>query len=344
MSDDQGILYCEVGQQRYALRSRDVRHVERAEQLRPVDGADGRAGVLKLGDHIVPVFALARVLGRPADRPARPDDHIAVTGDRHSLIGWLVDRVVRTDHVTTADIAPLPALIGAPAITWFDGFLGMTEYDSAPVLAPQSLNPLAPATRIARPSTTAAESAAMNNAGEPVALVFSTTVLPPTAARRYALSGRQIVAIVQSVPAMPLPGCADHVVGVTWLRRSIVPVIDFRDPDDRSADPHHRRLIARSGARHGGAPVAFSIDAEVLMCRADHGHRQLHDVPCPSFASGIFDINGEPVALLDLDVLLDAGASRPGDGDPVLPDLLVERAAGNAEALCRPLDPPAFGL
>lgn len=343
MSEDQGILYCEVGNERYALRSGDVRHVERAEHLRPADVADGRAGVLKLGDHIIPVFSLARILRRPGERPARPEDHIAVTGDRHSLIGWLVDRVVRTDHVSTADIAPLPALIGTPAITWFDGFLGMTEYDSAPVLVPRSLNPLVPATT-ERPETIEALSATMNKASEPVALVFSTTALPPTAARRYALSGRQIVAIVQSIPAMPLPGCADHVVGVTWLRRSVVPVIDFRDPDDRATDTHRRRLIARSGARHGGAPVAFSIDAEVLMCRADHGHRQLHDLPCPSFASGIFEINGEPVALLDLDVLLDAGASSPGNGDPVLPDLLVEGAAGNAETLCRPLDPPAFGL
>jgi len=340
VSNDQGILYCEVGQERFALRSQDVRHVERAEHLRPADVADGRAGVLKLGDHIVPVFSLARVLCRPGDRPARPEHHIAVTGDRHSLVGWLVDRVVRTDHVSTADIAPLPALIGAPATTWFDGFLGRTEYDAAPVLVPASLNPLAPATTERRETI---QVAAMNKPGEPVALVFSTTALPPTAARRYALSGRQIVAIVQSIPAMPLPGCADHVVGVTWLRRSIVPVIDFRDPDDRSTDTR-RRLIVRSGARHGGAPVAFSIDSEVLMCRADHGHRQLHDMPCPSFASGIFEINGEPVALLDLDVLLDAGASGPGDGDPVLPDLLVEGAAGNAQPLGRPLDPPAFGL
>lgn len=339
---DRGILYCEVGEERYAFRSADVRHVERAEHLRPADAADERAGVLKLGDQVVPVFSLARVLGRPSDRPARPEDHIAVTGDRESLTGWLVDRVVRTDHVSADDIAPLPALIGAPATTWFDGFLGRTEFDAAPVLVPEALNPIAPAT--ARRPIPTPESAAVRRTGEPVAVVFSTTMLPPTAARRYALSGRQIVGVVQPVPAIPLPGCADHVVGVTWWRRSVVPVIDFRDPDDRATDTHRRRLIVRCGARHRGAPVAFSIDAEVLMCRADHGHRQLHDLPCPSFASGIFEINGEPVALLDLDVLLDAGASRPGDGDPVLPDLLVERAAGNAEPLCRPLDPPAFGL
>ena len=343
MSADCGILYCEVGTERFALRSRDVRHVERAEQLRPTDVGDGRAGVLKLGDYIVPVFSLGRFLGRPVDARPKPEDHIAVTGDRQTLTGWLVDRVVRTDHVTTEDIAPLPTLIGGPATTWFEGFLGRTEFDSAPVLAPQFLNPLAPpAAR--RPETPCAEPASMNQGGEPVAVVFSTTVLPPTAARRYALSGRQIAGIVQPVPAMSLPGCADHVVGLTWWRRSIVPVIDFRDPAERTADTNRRRLIAQCGARHRGALVALAIDAEVLMCRPDAAHRQLRDIPCPSFASGIFDVNGEPVALLDLDVLLDLEASGLRNGDAVLPDLLVERASGNAEPLRGPLDTPAFGV
>jgi chemotaxis signal transduction protein len=343
MSEDCSILYCEVGSERYALRSRDVRHVERAEHLRPSGIGDGRAGEMKMGDHAVPVFSLARVLGRPMARPAKTDDHIAVTGDRHHLIGLLVDRVVRTDHVTTADIAPLPALIGSPATTWFDGFLGMTEFDSAPVLSPQFLNPLAPAAR-PRPEPAAIEPSTPAPAGEPVAVVFSTDALPPSAARRYALSGRQIAAIVQPVPPLPLAGCAEHVTGITWWRRSIVPVIDFRDPQDRTGDRHSRRLIVQCGTRHGGAMVALSIDPEIVMCRPEAAHRQLRDVPCPSFAFGIFDVNGESVALLDLDVLLDTDASGLRDGDPVLPDLLIEGAAGHAEALGGPLDPPAFGV
>ena len=342
MSDDNSVLYCEVANGRYAFRSRDVRHVERAEQLRPSDVSDGRVGVLKLSDHIVPVFSLAGVLGRP-DRSPRPDDHIAVTGDRQTLIGWLVDRVVRTDHVTAADIAPLPALVGAPATTWFEGFLGMTEFDSAPVLVPQNINPLAPE-RVRRSEAVAPPVSTLGRASEPVAIVFSTAALPPSAARRYALSGRQIAAIVQPAPPLLLPGCADHVMGITWWHRSIVPVIDFRDPIDRVSDTQSRRMIAQCGARHGGAMVAFAIDPEVIMCRPEAAHRQLLDVPCPSFASGIFDVNGEAVALLDLDVLLDTEASGLRNGDPVLPDLLVERTAGNPEALSGPLDAPAFGL
>jgi chemotaxis signal transduction protein len=147
---------------------------------------------------------------------------------------------------------------------------------------------------------------------------------------------------MQPVAVMPLPGCADHVAGIIRWRRAVVPVIDFRAPEERSGHSDGRRLIAQCGARHGGALVAFSIDADVMLCRADAAHRQLRDVPCPSFASGIFDVNGEPVALLDLDALLDPLRLR--NGDPVLPDLLIEGAARDTQAVSGPLDAPAFGV
>jgi chemotaxis signal transduction protein len=220
------------------------------------------------------------------------------------------------------------------------------ENVSALLISPQHLNPLAPAPPKAagqHPMPALPALPAGQQAG-PVAVVFSTTVLPPTPAARYALSGRQIAAIVHPTVPIEIPGCADHVIGVMWWRRAIVPVIDFRDPADRQLESERRRVIAQCGGRHRGSLVAFSIDAEVLMCRPEAAHRQLRDIPCPSFASGIFDINGESVALLNLELLLATDDSSPRNGDAVLPDLLVERTAGHAEPLRGPLDPPAFGL
>jgi chemotaxis signal transduction protein len=346
MRTDDGLLICEVGLERFAFRSRDVHHVERAEYLQADGTGDGRAGVLMLGQTIVPVFPLASVLGRPGGFTAAAEGHIAVTGDRANPIGWLVDRVGRTMHAAPPEIVPLPALLGAPAADWFDGMVRIDENVSALLISPQHLNPLAPATT--KRSTPVMDSVKPalppGPQPEPVAVVFSTTVLPPTPAQRYALSGRQIAAIVHPTVPIEVPGTADHVVGVMWWRRAIVPVIDFRDPADRQLEAHRRRVIAQCGGRHRGALVAFSIDAEVLMCRPDAAHRQLRDVSCPSFASGIFDINGESVALLNLDLLLETDDSRLGNGDAVLADLLVERAAGNAEPLGGPFDPPAFGV
>lgn len=303
---DDGILCCDVGHERFAFRSGDVRHVERAEYLRPDRGDAGRLGTLRLGGQTVPVFALRDVLGRavPDHRPTGHEGHIAVTGDRHALAGWLVDRIARPARPAPGDIAPLPSIVGAPATSWFEGIVWLGEDESALLLAPHRLHSPAPGVDInhgelafERPQSAAGEP-------EPVAVVFSTTVLPQSAARRYALSGRQIAAIVQPTTPIAVPGCSEYVGGVTWWRRTVVPVIDFRAPADRHVTPHRRRLIAQCGAGHHGSLVAFSIDAEVIMCRPADDHRLLPAVPCPPFASGVFDVNGEAVALLDLDALL----------------------------------------
>lgn len=301
-----GILCCDVGHERFAFRSGDVRHVERAEYMRPDRGDDRRRGTLRLGGQTVPVFALRDVLGRPAPDHRSPGDegHIAVTGDRHSLAGWLVDRIARPAQPAPGDIAPLPSIVGAPATSWFEGIVWLGEEESALLLAPHRLHSPTHGAGAHQGDVAFERPQAPGNEPEPVAVVFSTTVLPQSAARRYALSGRQIAAIVQPTAPIAVPGCSEFVGGVTWWRRTVVPVIDFRAPADRHVTPHRRRLIAQCGSGHGGSLVAFSIDAEVIMCRPAADHRLLPAVPCPRFASGVFDVNGEAVALLDLDALL----------------------------------------
>lgn len=305
-SAEDGVLCCDVGHEKFAFRSGDVRHVERVEYMRPDRGDAGRLGTLRLGSQTVPVFALRDVLGRalpPDHRPAGYEGHIAVTGDRHSLAGWLVDRIARPAQPAPGDIAPLPSIVGAPATSWFEGIVWLGEDESALLLAPHRLH--APAAGAVNHGDVAFERLQSPAAEpEPVAVVFSTSVLPQSAARRYALSGRQIAAIVQPTTPIAVPGCSEYVGGVTWWRRTVVPVIDFRAPADRAVTPHRRRLIAQCGAGHNGSLVAFSIDAEVIMCRPAADHRLLPAVPCPPFASGVFDVNGEAVALLDLDALL----------------------------------------
>ena len=304
-SAEDGILCCDVGDERFAFRSGDVRHVERAEYLRPDRGDGGRLGTLRLGGQTVPVFALGDVLGRtaPDHRHTSSDGHIAVTGDRHSLAGWLVDRIARPAQPAPGDIAPLPSIVGAPATSWFEGIVWLGEDESALLLAPHRLHASSPGVDINHAEVAFERPASPSGEPEPVAVVFSTTVLPQSAARRYALSGRQIAAIVQPTTPIAVPGCSEYVGGVTWWRRTVVPVIDFRAPAERDLTPHRRRLIAQCGAGHHGSLVAFSIDAEVVMCRPADDHRLLPAVPCPSFASGVFDVNGEAVALLDLDAL-----------------------------------------
>jgi len=306
---EDGILCCDVGRDRYAFRSRDIRHVERAEYVRVDRGESKRRGTLKLGGQHVPVFALGEVLGgASSDSGANCfTGHVAVTGERGALVGWLVDRIARAADPGSANIAALPPILGAPATSWFEGIVRLGDDESALLIAPHLLASGAPRAEgreaepvFARPRPTPVVDP------EPVVVVFSTTVLPASAASRYALSGRQIAAIVQSTDPIAVPGCSDRVRGVMWWRRTVVPVIDFRSAADGTVTPHRRRLIVQCGARQHGALIALSIDSEVVMCRPAADHRLLPAVPCPPFASGVFDINGEPVALLDVDALLAA--------------------------------------
>jgi chemotaxis signal transduction protein len=306
-SRDDGMLCCDVGSARFAFRSSDVRHVERAEYMRADRADGGRVGTLRLGGQQVPVCSLSEVFGMPSgdDRIKSRDGHIAVTGDRNALTGWLVDRIIRVAEPAAGDVAALPAIVGGRATSWFEALVWLGENDSALLLAPHHLTSTASRVDVGDGTPAFARLQSIVAADpEPVAVVFSTTVLPSSETRRFALSGRQIAAIVQPTATITVPGCSEYVDGVTWWRRSVVPVIDFRAPADRDGT-HRRRLIAQCGARQHGSLVAFSIDAEVVMCRPTADHHALATVACPPFASGMFDVKGEAVALLDLDALLE---------------------------------------
>ena len=235
-SGGEGILCCDVGHERFAFHSSDVRHVERAEYMRPDRGADGHLGTLKLGGQLVPVFRLAEVLGRANHVPSHDRaGHIAVTGDRNALTGWLADRIERSAQPAPDDIAALPAIVGAQASSWFEGIVRLGEDESALLLAPDRLISPAPGLEPSLTDQAFIPQRSVTAGGpERVAVVFSTAVLPGSATSRYALSGRQVAAIVQPRAPVAVPGSYDHVGGITWWHRAVVPVIDFRAPSDRT--------------------------------------------------------------------------------------------------------------
>jgi len=311
---DDGLVCCATGQEQYALRGADVRYIIRAEKMRAASGDDGRVGTLDIADQIVPVFRLASVLGRPDAAAASAGCHIAVTGDAGELVGWLVDRIVRAPLSESTAVVTLPVVVGPFAALWFEALVKLAD-TSVLLLAPQYLNPASG--RPSRADTAArafrGPAARIDNATERMVLLFSTPALPRCEARRYALSGRQIVAIVQPLSPMAVPGSAPHVTGVAWWRDAVVPVIDFRGPGEHGDAAEQRRcVIAQCSTRLGGALVAFAVDAEIGLHRPAAENRQVLGMPRPAFVSGMFEVDGEAVALLDLDALLAPEANHAG--------------------------------
>jgi chemotaxis signal transduction protein len=321
VSRDEGLVCCTVGDRQYALRGADVRQIVRVEKMRGASAGDSKAGTLDIAGQAVPVFRLGTVLNRTTSQralPASGGHHIAVTGEGSEIVGWLVDRVVRTPLTDDAQVVSLPAVVGPIATSWFEALvkLGGT---SLLLMAPQYLNPMAQ--RKLRPVTgKAAGSLAApvktRGSAEPIVLLFATPALPRCVATRFALSGRQVAAIAQPMAPIPVPGSAPFVTGVAWWRDLVVPVIDFRGVGDHQDTPQRRRqLIAQCGPRLGNTLVAFTVDAEITLHRPGTGDETKAGASCPPFAAGMFDIGGEPVALLDLDALL-APVQRQVEGIP----------------------------
>jgi len=119
------------------------------------------------------------------------------------------------------------------------------------------------------------------------------------------MSARQMVAIVQDLPQIPVPGSAAHVTGVGWWRHAAVPMIDFRDRAERAAAVQPGRcLLARCGGALRGTIVALPIDPEVAVHQPAPADRNLAATSLPSFVDGAFQVGGETAALLNLDALL----------------------------------------
>jgi chemotaxis signal transduction protein len=281
--------------------------VARAEQLRVDPAADGRVGVLRLSTQLVPVFSLASALGLADPAATHGDQHIAVTGEGEQLVGWLVDMLTR-EPAAGVKIAPVPKSVGGQAGRWFEAVVTCSSGDVVLLIDPRHLGPFSatPLDRDEDPAFAAPVAIAHAEPKEPVALVFSTPVLPEWPVDKFALSARQVAAIVPPTQLIALPGSAAHVAGLTLWRDAAVPIVDYRR-DRREHSRHWRRLIARcTSVPH--ALVAFAIDDGVVMHRTGGDDRSTPDVACPPFASGVFNVNGDRVALLDLDALV-AGAA-----------------------------------
>jgi chemotaxis signal transduction protein len=302
---DLTLVCCWVGEKQYAFYDTDVRQIARVEKMRPEPAADGRAGVLDVGGHPVPVFRLGSVLARGASRsPLNAGHHIAVTGERREQVGWLVDRIARTTLPHDAHIGSMPGIVGPLAAGWFESLVRIGG-TSLLLLSPRTLNPVAPRRTRPEPPKPVPGERRNGDPTERVVLLFSTPALPSAGAARFALSGKRIAAITQPTPTISVPGSAPHVIGVSWWRNAVVPVIDFRGSGDHDDAVERRRfVIAQCGSRLANTLIAFPVDAEIAMHRPDGSERHAASSVCPPFVSGMFEILGEMVGLLDLDALL----------------------------------------
>ena len=290
------LVCCRVGTEQYALARGDVQSVARADEVHTERGTDGRAGVLKLGDNPVPVYRLAARLGR-ADHDASAERHVVVTRGHGDHFGLLVDQIWRTRIADDESIQPLPSIVGPLAVARFSGLVPIDE-TLCLVLSPAAIDPIGARHDEHDDRLDATATPAVGHgAAEDLALLFSTDVIPRRERTRYAINARRVDSLVQTLPSVAVPGAAPFVAAVGWWRRTVVPVLDFRNGAARAASGATTRyLIVRCGRSLGGSLVAVSAGADLTLHRATEEDREITE--------GIFGIGREPVVLLDLDRLI----------------------------------------
>lgn len=296
-----GVVCCVVGAEQYALRARDIQGVARAERMQHEDAPDGRAGTIRHDGRAVPVYRLTDLLDRP--QSSADDRHVVVTRQGRSLVGLLVDRIVRLPLTERARVLPLPSIVGPVPAARFEGLLTLDD-TSCLVLAPHAFDratPVHPATPV-QPALL--RSGLGRGADAPVAVTFSSAAFPRASVDRYALDARRVAALVQSLPRVALPGSPAHVKALGWWRDTTIPIVNFSNGlADDAPGGSERHLITRAGDTGCSALVAFTVNADVTLHRATKDDRRLPD-DCEPFIRGIFLIGTERVGLLDLESLL----------------------------------------
>ena len=310
-----GFVCCIVGTEQYAIAGHLVRLVSRAEAVNAGRDRGSFVGTLRYGRDEAPVYSLTGLFGGRIDR-GLSDSHVIVTQGEHGPFGLLVDRIVRTPPAESPSLLSLPATAGSIPCAWFGGLLRLGEL-SCLVLSPHAIDPRALPAAATPVERRGAGGAPVRRGRVPeMLLMFTSPSLPPISAERYALPAGRVGAIVQSLPAVPLPGAAAPVKALGWWRDFAVPILDASAPGgQRASNGSTRYLLARAGANGGAGFVAFAIDPDATLHRATAAdRRQPTGGGAGSGAGAVYSAGGSTIALLDLAALV---ASRRDATDAI---------------------------
>jgi chemotaxis signal transduction protein len=311
------LLRCGVAEESYALDMASVRDIHRGDGFRKEAGGDGSIGILCGKDGDVPVFSLARLLGRtfrwPAPAPLSPWERGKGEGapvDRPVVVmngprPWalLMDEASPMAETSARSVFPMPAFIVDPKSHPFQGIL-LHDGELLLLLAPDRLRGdpfpfLRPIQPLAKPPFMRHPPSRRGQ------LILFTTADPSPQARPlfFGLSITQVLEIVGPPPLVPVPGAPDFVRGLVPWRGQPVPVLDLSrilGLPPAAQEPRSRLLIA--AASPDSDPVAFLVRPSMRVA-----HLPLPHQPCrrdlsvdTALTLGAFELRNETLVLLDL--------------------------------------------
>lgn len=300
--------------QAYAIDMDEVREIMRVPEFNAVPLAGAHLlGVTNLRGAVLPIASLNRLLGLQPTDTLKTSRVLVLKGDYP--VGILVDRVEQVEWVPAHQLDRSERSRAHAQHGLLAGFVRPDSADQpvrrllngAAVMAASSARDC-PATASNGPAT---GTGTRHQNGRATIEEQEQFISFELGSQRYALSIRQIKEVVRPPAELdPLPGAAEHIVGIMPLRELMVPLISLTRLYQLKAEQNHREtrvLVVPVGARDGREFIGLVVDRlrQVVTVKRS----ELQPVPESLTAEGDFnDISAliETAAGGDLTAVLDA--------------------------------------
>ncbi|MBS1827734.1 MAG: chemotaxis protein CheW [Acidobacteria bacterium] len=314
-TDTVRVIPFRIGAERFAVHISDVQDFFEAERIRLAkDPNTGAVGVLqRRGGAMLPVFSLKEKLGvRHADGIGRVVIVMKQGGEQQAYAVDAVDQPIEVRANQCYPVATVadPSRGGAvQGVIVHDGKL-LLRID--PLRIPSHGTALMPPT-FPVPERTLPGTLAEGIAAGSIFVFLLAAVVPGEREILFAVSGKQVLEIVEEGTTVPFPSSPRFVPGLMVWRNRPLPVMDLTTILGWEPLPQERRNMLVARAAGSSATVALSISGTARTIALPITHRLMNseevDAHYPqlrAISTAVFDIRGRVVALLDVDYLLGA--------------------------------------
>ncbi len=317
------LICCVTNEEEYCLEMSAIRSIGRAQQLgvqTNLEGFDppiGAIGWIASQQNKFPVFDLAQQL-HLSDSGAPLHEGFVLLVNAAEPFGLRVDRIVGNLEVASAQIVALPEIVEPGAEKRFKGIVKLNDKwrlcaDAGKL---QHLHPehFSPSNQAAAPTTsppvttqTQRKSAAQIMLFSPAQRLDESIATQPMV---FGLSLTQVQEVSHLLPIISVPGAPDYVFGITNWRAVPIPIIDLparlgmsQSPvSAKQIDPKSRLLIARAPSGWLGIPIHPQVKTFPLPI--PYQRNQQHLALEQDLVLGVFDLEGSPLVIPDLDAML----------------------------------------
>ncbi len=330
------LVCCAVQDEEYCFDLSEVRSITRANQMAPHASpesmsADPQLGWVAAQQDKLPVYDLAHRL----QLAPKPDAQTSLDGfivllKANQPFALRVDRITGSVDIPCPQFVKLPPMVAAGTDPIFKGIAQLEEKwllcadanqlrprsNATSVEAVRSLPEIVSSSDAIPTRTTETRSSAILRKTPSRVLIFLPAAMlgqdeeaPPIA---FGLSITQVQQVTKLTKIIPVPNAPSYVFGIINWRNLPVPVIDLKvrlgihttPANPKSIDPNSRLLIARGPQQT--EPIGFLVTPQVKTFHLPIPYQPLQQPLTleSSFVKGIFDLEGTPFVIPDLDAIL----------------------------------------